>query len=236
MSNTQTAYVIALAFDLLPEEKCKIALKYLYDDIYKRGWHLSTGFVGTTFILDALTKHGDIDTAYRLLLNERFPSWLYQVKHGATSLWERWNGWTEDKGYHTSGVNSFNHSWSGSVDEWLYKVIAGIRFDESETGFKHIIINPRPGGGIEHAYGEYISLYGSIISSWKIKNSGFQLTVKIPPNTRATIKIPSSKLEDCFANGQPISESSEVTNVVFDNNEVSCESGSGEFEFSSILM
>ena len=127
--NTQCCYAMALKFDLLPEELRPKAAQYLEDDIKAKGWHLSTGFVGVSYLLPVLTQAGKVDTAYRLLMQDTFPSWLFSVKHGATTIWERWDGWTPERGFQDPGMNSFNHYSLGSCGQWLFDTVAGIGLD-----------------------------------------------------------------------------------------------------------
>ncbi|MDP2982998.1 MAG: family 78 glycoside hydrolase catalytic domain [Candidatus Latescibacter sp.] len=163
---TQTGYLLALYMDLLPEELRVKAAQYLVEDIRSKGWHLSTGFIGVRHLAPVLTRMGYPDVAYRLLNNDTFPSWGYSIKQGATTIWERWDGWTEDKGFQDPGMNSFNHYSLGSVGEWLYSSVAGIDLDPEKPGFKHIIIRPVPGGGLTYARARYQSIHGLIQSSW----------------------------------------------------------------------
>ena len=132
--NTQCCYAMALKFDLLPEELRPKAAQYLEDDIKAKGWHLSTGFVGVSYLLPVLTQAGKVDTAYRLLMQDTFPSWLFSVKHGATTIWERWDGWTPERGFQDPGMNSFNHYSLGSCGEWLFDSAAGIGLDPEQAG------------------------------------------------------------------------------------------------------
>src|SRR5215218_7557465 len=163
---TQTAYVLALHFDLLPDELRPVATAELVADIERRHGHLSTGFVGSPDLPHVLSNNGQLDAAYALLYQKTWPSWLYSVTQGATTIWERWDGWTEENGFQDPGMNSFNHYSLGSVGEWLYRYVAGI--DLGEPGYGHIVIRPRPGGGLTYARGEYDSVRGRISSSWRI--------------------------------------------------------------------
>jgi alpha-L-rhamnosidase len=187
---TQTAYVLALQFDLLPEELRPSAVEALVRDIESRGMHLSTGFVGTPYINHVLTRFGRADVAYALLMQKTFPSWLYPITQGATTMWERWDAWTHEKGFGDAGMNSYNHYAYGAVGEWMYATIAGIDLDPSQPGYKHIIIRPRVGGGLTWARGSLKSPHGVIESSWKIDGNELRLSVMIPPNTTATIHLP----------------------------------------------
>src|SRR6185437_15970733 len=165
--NTQCAYAMALKFELLPEDVRPRAAQYLQDDIKSKGGHLSTGFLGVSYLLPVLTEAGKADSAYALLLQDTFPSWLFSVNHGATTIWERWDGWTEEHGFQDPGMNSFNHYSLGSVGEWMFATVAGI--DLSEPGFKHILIKPIPGGSLTYAKASYDSIRGRIESGWTLK-------------------------------------------------------------------
>ena len=189
--DTQCCYAMALKFELLPDDLRPTAAKYLVEDIKARGNHLSTGFVGVSYLLPVLTKAGDIGTAYDLLLQDTFPSWLFSVKHGATTIWERWDGWTPDKGFQDAGMNSFNHYSLGSCGEWLYDTVGGINWDPQAPGYKHIILQTTPGGGLTSAKATIGSPYGSITSSWSLKNGTFALDATIPANTTATLYLPA---------------------------------------------
>ena len=122
---TQTAYLLALAFDLLPENVRAAAAQRLVDNIQNLGWHLSTGFIGISHLNPQLTLSGHADVAYKLLLQDDYPSWLYPIQHGATTIWERWKGWTHQDGFFNPQMNSFNHYSLGSVGEWLFRHMAG---------------------------------------------------------------------------------------------------------------
>jgi alpha-L-rhamnosidase len=188
---TQTAYVLALHFDLLPENLRPQVFDALVKDIESHGMHLSTGFVGTPYLNHVLTRFGRTDIAYALLMQKTFPSWLFPVTHGATTMWERWDGWTPQNGFNDAGMNSYNHYAYGAVGEWMYSTIAGIDIDPEKPGYKHIIIRPQPGGGLTHARGKLRSMHGLIESEWRLEGSTFKLTVQIPPNTTATVAVPA---------------------------------------------
>ncbi len=188
---TQTAYVLALQFNLVPEDLYPTIIDALVKDIeVTRKMHMSTGFVGTPYITQVLSEVGRIDLAYKLLLQKTFPSWLYPVIHGATTIWERWDGWTEENGFQDPGMNSFNHYAYGAVGTWMYENITGIRTDPKQPGFKHIILQPTTGGGMSYARGEYQSPYGLIQSHWRIEDGAFIWEITVPPNATATAHIP----------------------------------------------
>lgn len=187
----QTAYVLALKIGLLPEEGQTAALGHLVADIEARDGHLTTGFMGAGYVLPVLTELGEHDLAARLLLQESFPSWLYPVRQGATTVWERWDGWTEDKGFQDPEMNSFNHFALGSVAEWLYRYLAGIDLRDGQYGFKHAMIRPLPASGFTAVQCKYDTLYGEIISEWHASENEFELTVEIPANTTADVFVPA---------------------------------------------
>jgi alpha-L-rhamnosidase len=231
--NTQTGYILALAFDLLPPDKRAAAAKHLTDDIATKGTHLSTGFVGVGHLTPTLTREGFVDVAYKLLLQETFPGWLYSVKNGATTIWERWDGWTREKGFQDPGMNSFNHYSLGSVGEWLYGTVAGIDLDPEKPAYKHIVIHPRPGGGFSFAKAEFQSIHGKIVSDWKIENGQFRLKVTIPANTTADVFLPATSANDVREGGKPAANAEAVKFVKMENGSAVFAVGSGSYEFSA---
>ncbi len=189
-SHSQTAYTIALAFDLFPPEQKNAALNYLTQNIIKRNYHLSTGFLGTPHLNPVLSENGHLDIAYKLLLQEKYPSWLYPVTKGATTIWERWDGIKPDGSFQLVKMNSFNHYAYGAIGDWMYTTISGIRHDAAKPGYKHIIIKPQPNNGLTYAKADFESLYGKISSSWKIENGEISISITIPPNTTASLFLP----------------------------------------------
>jgi alpha-L-rhamnosidase len=196
---------LALHFDLLPEEMRPLAVAELVEDIERRGMHLSTGFVGSPYLPHVLSSNGRLDIAYKLLNQKSWPSWLYAVTQGATTIWERWDGWTEENGFQDPGMNSFNHYAYGAIGAWLYNAVAGIEVDPTQPGYKHIILRPQPGGGLTHACGKLKTVYGDLISEWKIDNGTFDWTVVVPPNTTATVHLPVKKGQKITLNDQGVS-------------------------------
>ena len=192
ISHTQTAYSLALAFDLLPGNLVPATAKYLADDVKKMG-HLTTGFVGTPLLCKTLSDQGYEDLAFVLLNRKEYPSWLYPVTQGATTIWERWDGQKPDGTFQTVGMNSFNHYAYGAIGEWLYTYVAGIKIDEKNPGYKHFYLEPHPGGGLTNANAEHYSLYGKIKSAWKIEGDNFIYEVEIPANTTATVILPGKE-------------------------------------------
>ncbi|HPU96923.1 MAG TPA: family 78 glycoside hydrolase catalytic domain [Candidatus Hydrogenedentes bacterium] len=189
LDSSQTGYALAFTIDLIPEPLRNAAADRFVEEIAKFKWHLATGFIGTPRLLPALALAGREDVAYRLLLNETYPSWLYQVKLGATTMWERWNGWTPEQGFADPGMNSFNHYAFGSVGQFMYEYVAGVR--PLEPGFGRFIVAPRPGGGLKHASLRYRSIRGEIASKWEaLEGDRLRLTVEVPPNTTAVVSLP----------------------------------------------
>lgn len=199
LGNSQTGYLLALGFDLLDAEKQKAVLELLVSDIERRGWHLSTGFVGTPFLAPVLTRFGRLDVAYKLLMQETYPGWFYSIKQGATTMWERWNSYTHEKGFGDAGMNSFNHYAYGAIGQWMYDTIAGIGLDETAPAYKRIVLRPQPGGGLTWAKGSLMSMHGLIESAWKIDGGKFGYAVKIPANTTATVHLPDGQTKEITA-------------------------------------
>lgn len=229
-SDTQTSYVLALEFNLLPEELRAPALAELTRMIVKNGNKLATGFVGTSYLNHVLANNGSLELAYKLLLQKEYPSWLYSVTQGATTIWERWNGWTHDKGFEDPGMNSFNHYAYGAIGEWLYSVVAGIELDPEKPAYKHIIIRPRQGGGLTHAKATLKSPHGLIESGWRMEGNKFTLNVKIPPNASATIYVPGKTLGAITESGKKIGEGEGRCGEAF-----VFRVGAGKYEFESKL-
>lgn len=231
MSETQTAYLLALSFSLIPKELEPDVFENLVQAIYKADTSLTTGILGTQLLLPTLTDYNRLDLAYQLLLNERYPSWGHQINNGATSIWERWDSYSSFQGFHEDSTNSLNHYAYGSVGEWFYSTIAGICAEE--PGFKKILIYPRPGGGLTFAKADYNSAYGLISSHWEIKKDQFKLGVVIPANTSAWVVIKADDLESLSENNMPISKSQGVIEVVRLDGEVMIHVGSGSYQFSA---
>ncbi|MBK8030716.1 MAG: hypothetical protein IPK17_14690 [Chloroflexi bacterium] len=200
---TQTAYVLALHFNLLPDELRPLAAQELTVDLARRGMHLSTGFVGSPYLNHVLSSNGQLDAAYDLLNQKSWPSWLYAVTQGATTIWERWDGWTEESGFQTPDMNSFNHYAYGAIGAWLYSTVAGIDVDPAAAGYKHVLLRPQPGGGLTHAQATLDTLYGKLISGWTLADGVFTYTITVPPNTSATVTLPCDG--QITLNGQPVS-------------------------------
>lgn len=232
--NTQTAYVLALHFGLLPEEIRPVAAKHLVDDIEAKGNHLSTGFVGVSYLCHVLTAHGYPEVAYRLLHQTTFPSWNYSILHGATTIWERWDGWTEDKGFQDPGMNSFNHYSLGSVGEWLRRRVAGIDNAPGAVGYRHLRIAPVLSETLSWVEGTYESIAGSIRSRWERSSDTFRLAVSIPVNTIADVVLPATTIGHAREGGRPLAEVAGVTGMSEREGTIVVTVGSGDYAFEVV--
>ena len=204
-SDTQTAYVLALEFDMLPENLRAQAANRLVNNIQRYGNHLTTGFLGTPYLCRVLSRFNHADMAYRLLLQETYPSWLYPVKMGATTIWERWDGIRTDGTFETPTMNSYNHYAYGAIGDWMYRVIAGIDTKENEPGYKGIVIKPTIGGNLTNVAADYQTNYGKVSSHWNIDGNNLLLHVEIPANTTATVYIPAASAAGITEGGKAIS-------------------------------
>ncbi|HEU5080776.1 MAG TPA: family 78 glycoside hydrolase catalytic domain [Opitutaceae bacterium] len=223
---TQTAYLLALAFDLLPTDLRENAARHLVENIRALNWHLSTGFIGISHLNPQLTLAGRTDVAYRLLLQDDYPSWLYPVKHGATTIWERWNGWTAEDGFFDPKMNSFNHYSLGSVGEWLFRHVAGIELDPERPGFQHFILRPFVGSGLEFARAAYRTHHGEIRSEWRREGARLIWTIRVPANCSARVYIPSERGSAVDTDGLEI--------VSRESSFAVCRAAAGTYTFSSI--
>ncbi len=231
--NTQTAYVLALHFDLLPESIRPLAVSRLVEEIQRGGYHVTTGFVGTPYLCHVLSRYGHTDVAYKLLNQESYPSWLYPVKQGATTIWERWDGIKPDGTFQDASMNSFNHYAYGAIGDWLYQVVAGLEIDPDAPGYKRILIQPQPGGGLNTASASLDSLYGRVESQWKLENGNFELTVTIPANTEAVIRLPTQSVTAVTEQGQVLEQVDGVREIRQEGTAVILTVGSGRYHFST---
>lgn len=223
-AQTQTAHIVALYFDLVPEKYKDQTVKGLLKLLEKEKGHLVTGFVGTPYFCHALSQNGHVKEAYELLMKDDFPSWLYQVKMGATTIWEHWDGIKPDGTMWSPDMNSFNHYAYGAIGEWMVRVAAGLEVDEKNAGYKHSVIYPRLGGGLKYVKGEYESVYGSLKSFWEDKGEKAILHVSIPVNTTATI---------CLDEAKTVSEADGLNFCILDGI-MQAEAGSGEYTIEFI--
>jgi len=233
VSNTQTAYVLALNFDMLPESQRSGAALRLADNVESYGNHLTTGFLGTPYLCHVLTRFGYDSIAYKLLLQDTYPSWLYPVKMGATTIWERWDGIRPDSSFETPSMNSFNHYSYGAIGDWMYRVVAGIDTYTDAPGYKHIQIKPHPGGNLTFANADLKTYYGIVSSHWKTDGSKLELDIEIPVNTSATVYIPATSVESVMENNVALSSATGVRVTGKEGNYVVAEIGSGKYNFVS---
>ncbi|MCW5983005.1 MAG: family 78 glycoside hydrolase catalytic domain [Bryobacteraceae bacterium] len=229
--NTQTAYALALHFDLLPENLRPLAADRLADDI-RSFKHLTSGFVGSSYVPHVLSRYGFLDEAYQLLNREEYPSYLYPVKQGATTIWERWDGQKPDGTFQDQGMNSFNHYAYGAIGDWMYRVMAGIEVDPAAPGYKRILIQPRPGGGFTSVKAATRTMYGEVSSAWTLNGGAFELAAGIPANTRATVRLPKAQLAKVKESGQSLASGNGITGIHQDGDAVVVEAGSGQYRFS----
>ncbi len=230
VSHTQTAYVLALSFGLLPGDLAKKAAGYLAEDVSKFK-HLTTGFLGTPLLCQTLSDIGRDDLAFMLLERKKYPSWLYPVTKGATTIWERWDGIKPDGTFQDVGMNSFNHYAYGAIGEWLYSHVAGIGVDVQNPGYKHILLHPHPGGDLTYANASFESMYGKIVSDWKIENGMFTYTIEIPANTTATVTLPNAELSNVKSGDKLLTELDKAK-AKQEGNKVVFDLGSGKYVFS----
>ena len=216
---TQTAYVLALYTGMATKDERRAMTDHLVASIEEHGDHLTTGFLGTPFLLFVLDEEGRSDVAYKLLLSDTYPSWGYMVSKGATTWWERWNGDTGDP-----GMNSYNHYAFGSVMAWVYRRVSGIDTDAQGAGFHHIVIAPHTDPKLTHARTEYDSAYGTIVTDWtRTAEGSLQLAVTVPANTTATLHLPAGPKGTADMEGKPMTMS---------EGKGSAEIGSGTYHFA----
>jgi len=205
--NTQTSYVLALHFDLLEDHEREITGGALARNVEQHG-HLTTGFVGTPYLLHVLTAIGRLDLAYHLLLRREFPSWLFPVvKGGATTIWERWDGWTEEKGFFDPEMNSFNHYAYGAVGEWLYGTVAGLDLDPEVNGWRRARLAPRPplhpglpdSPLLTSARAELETVHGGYAVEWRIEGGRFRFDARVPAGCSARVELPDGSGDEVRA-------------------------------------
>ncbi|GGN99225.1 alpha-L-rhamnosidase [Saccharibacillus kuerlensis] len=232
-SPTQTAHVLALAFDLVQGDVKKRTAMELNELVVAQDYHLSTGFVGTPFLCPVLSANGYHETAVKLLLKEDLPSWLYSVKKGATTIWEHWDGIREDGSFWSDNMNSFNHYSYGAIGSWMYRSLAGLDRHQSEPGYKKIRIEPKFGGySLTYATASLESMYGQIQSGWSISEDSIKLKAVIPPNTTAEIVLPHARLESVREQSTAIEQADGVFSCIQEDDRVILQVGSGTYSFS----
>ena len=228
---SQTAYAISIGMGLVPENLVAKAGAKLADRVAAKGGHLSTGFLGTPYLLPALTQSGQNDVAYSLMMSKTFPSWGYEVSMGATTMWERWDSLLADGTPSDLGMNSFNHYAFGAVGDWMYQNIGGI--SSTSAGYKHSLIAPNPGGGLTFAKVSHDSVYGTVASDWTLEGNRLALSVDVPANTTATVRIPARNVHEVQEGGSAASGATGISGITMDGSDAVVEVGSGHYDFTT---
>ncbi|WP_258102048.1 alpha-L-rhamnosidase [Marinoscillum pacificum] len=224
LSDSQTSYVLALMFDLLDDAQRDGAIDRLVHNIRNRGNHLSTGFLGTPYLCRVLSDNGRADVAYDLLLQETFPSWIYPITMGATTIWERWDGQKPDGSFQNTDMNSFNHYAYGAIGDWMYRVVAGI--DNAAPGYKELLLNPHPDSRLGYAKASFESSYGLIESSWRMDSTALAISVTIPPNTTGKVVLPDAVDKEVLMNNRALTIATKTS-----GSDLVLQLGSGKYEF-----
>lgn len=231
VSSSQTAYVLALQFDMLPESMRQQAANRLAENVKSYNNHLTTGFLGAPYLCKVLSRFGHEDLAFTLLLQETYPSWLYPVKMGATTIWERWDGQKPDSSFQNAGMNSFNHYAYGAIGEWMYEHITGIQADPAHPGFKQFFVRPRPGGKLSYAKASLQTAYGELVAGWKQEDNRFIMEIVVPPNTIATIFCPATSAADISESGKPLLGRTDLEPLGAVEGTIPVRIGSGRYRF-----
>ncbi|MDQ0112177.1 glycoside hydrolase family 78 protein [Paenibacillus harenae] len=237
--STQTAQVLALKFGLVEGAVKERAVQKLKDLLAEAGDHLTTGFVGTPYLNPVLSENGHNELAYKLLFQKDYPSWLYQVTKGATTIWEHWDGIKEDGSFWSADMNSFNHYAYGAIGEWLYRYVAGIGTDEALPGFKRVHIKPQPGAGLDFVRASVETMYGSVASSWSRSEDGMmEVRVTVPANTTGVVVLPGAKLQGLLEAGVPAEQAAGVhrMSAADGGSSVEVELGSGSYCFTYVSV
>lgn len=230
--DTQAGYALALSFGMLPVELEAKAFTHMVEAIEEYNHHLSTGIISTLHLMNELANRGQVELAYRLLTQRTFPSWGYAIEQGATTIWERWDGYVEGRGFQDPGMNSFNHYALGAVGEFIHRNILGINPDTDHPGFAHARIHPRPGGGLTWARGAYDSIRGPIRVSWRINDAGgFRLEVELPANTSGTVYLPAREAAQVSESGKSLPEAEGILASRVEGEVTAVEVGSGAYAF-----
>jgi alpha-L-rhamnosidase len=201
--DTQTDYLLALAFNLVPPAQRPLLADHLVRTVEAARGLLTTGFVGVALLCPVLSEIGREDLAFALLETDRYPSWLYSVRHGATTVWERWDGWTEHAGFQSVEMNSFNHYSLGSVGEWLFRYVAGLDQCEGSVAFKNLRYQPRVGGSLTHVEAAFTSPRGEIASEWTRQGDQVEFVLDLPPGVGARATLPMGTSLEVDGMAQP---------------------------------
>lgn len=232
--DTQAGYALALHFDILPTDLRSSAVQHLLGALDRYQGRLSTGIQSTLRLMLELSRAGEDEAAYRILLNRDIPSWLYMLDHGGTTIWERWDGYVEGRRpspFQSAGMNSFNHYAIGAVGEWMVRTILGISPDESRPGYRHVIIRPRVGGGLTWAQGAYHSIRGTIRVAWSVQDGQLAIDVSLPPNVTATVSLPAPSSDAVTDGDRPLREGTGIRIGNPDSDGLPLDITSGEYRF-----
>ncbi len=230
-TGSQTSYVLALHMNLLADELRPVVARNLVADIKANNGHLTTGFLGTPYLMFELTSSGHADVAYELLFNNTYPSWGYMIEHGATTMWERWNS---DQMLDHPDMNSFNHYAYGAVAEWLYRDVAGIDSEFADPGFHRIHLHPVFNATLGSVNATYDSVYGPIASNWNVSGNRTTWSVSIPANTSAVLYFPAGVRWRVRESGKAVRESPEFKSLRDENGKSLFEVGAGSYNFSLV--
>ena len=236
VSGTQTAYVLALHFDMLPEDLRPQAVDRLVANIHDYGYHLTTGFLGTPYLCHVLSRFGREDVAFQLLMQKTYPSWLYPVTMGATTIWERWDGIKPDSTFQTPSMNSYNHYAYGAIGDWMYRNIAGLNASEDGLAYKNSNIKPLLGGGLTEGSGELLTNYGMLSTHWQLNDTRLALEVTIPVNTTVDIYIPTESEAEVTEGGKALADVQEIEVVGQEEGYLHVKTGSGTYRFASSVV
>ncbi len=231
--DTQGGYALALDMELLEGDSTRAAIAHLLEALERYRGHLSTGFHTSHRLMQVLSEHGHHREACRLINLTTPPSWGYMVEQGATTIWERWDGYVEGRGFADPGMNSFNHYMFGAVGAWVWSRIVGIDLDASSNAFKRFAISPRPGPGFTWARGAYDSIRGTIESDWRIEKGTFFLRVTVPANTTALVRIPTTDARNVREGDAKLSDVDGLTLAGSEEGAIYVETGSGTYAFSA---
>ncbi len=234
--DTQSAYAMALRFGLVPEERRAQLLARFRESLARHDNHVATGIAGTRELLPALTENGERDLAFQLLTNRDFPSWGYPITElGATTIWERWDGYHPARGFQNEAMNSFNHYVLGTVGEWMMETLAGLSTDDNAAGFERLVIRPEPGPGVDHASAWYESVRGRVETAWRQHQDRFELDLRVPANVIARVHVPALSPDHVSEQGlvraQPAQLASGVRLIGMEDDRVVYEVGSGSYRF-----
>jgi len=233
--DAQACYAMALHYELFDKELEMKFEKRMIEKFIPYSGRMNTGFHSTLCLMKELVKRGYSEKAFELLETKEFPSWGYSIEQGATSIWERWDGYVKGRGFQGAGMNSFNHYAFGAIGEWMYENILGIQPDSNSPGFKHFILRPLPGGTLTWAEGSFNSISGKIEAGWKKENNRFEYHFIVPPNTSATVCIPGRNGEQLLLNGKRLSEQPDPVNSTYLNGYTIFEVQSGTYSADSEL-